>query len=99
MKPYVYSKYMYFLLYTADICKVFYSFGGGVRQSGKWDDIASLIISLPPLAEQKEIADYLDAKCAEIAELIKVKQDKIETMKQYRQSLIFEAVTGKINID
>lgn len=53
---------------------------------------------VPPLAEQQAIADYLDAKCGEIAELIKVKQDKIETLKQYRQSLIFEAVTGKINI-
>lgn len=48
---------------------------------------------------QKAIADYLDAKCAEIDELIKVKQEKIETLKQYRQSLIFEAVTGKIRID
>lgn len=47
---------------------------------------------------QKAIADYLDAKCAEIDELIKVKQEKIETLKQYRQSLIFEAVTGKTSI-
>lgn len=52
-------------------------------------------ILVPPLDEQKEIADYLDKGCAEIAELIKVKQEKIETLKQYRQSLIFEAVTGK----
>lgn len=55
-------------------------------------------IPVPPLSEQQEIADYLDAKCAEIDELIKVKQEKIETLKQYRQSLIFEAVTGKITI-
>lgn len=47
---------------------------------------------------QKAIADYLDAKCAEIDGLIKVKQEKIETLKQYRQSLIFEAVTGKTSI-
>lgn len=47
---------------------------------------------------QKAIADYLDAKCAEIDELIKVKQEKIETLKQYRQSLIFETVTGKTSI-
>lgn len=55
-------------------------------------------IPVPPLSEQQEIANYLDAKCAEIDELIKVKQEKIETLKQYRQSLIFEAVTGKITI-
>ena len=56
-------------------------------------------IPVPPLFEQQEIADYLDAKCAEIDDLIKVKQGKIETLKQYRQSLIFEAVTGKTTIE
>lgn len=55
-------------------------------------------IPVPPLSEQLEIAEYLDAKCVDIDELIKVKQEKIETLKQYRQSLIFEAVTGKITI-
>lgn len=59
----------------------------------------NMLIPVPPLAEQQEIAEYLDTKCSEIDELIKVKQEKIETLKQYRQSLIFEAVTGKIRID
>lgn len=56
-------------------------------------------IPVPPLSEQLEIAEYLDAKCVDIDELIKVKQEKIETLKQYRQSLIFEAVTGKTTIE
>lgn len=56
-------------------------------------------IPVPPLSEQQEIADYLDAKCVEIDDLIKVKQEKIENLKQYRQSLIFEAVTGKTSIE
>lgn len=55
-------------------------------------------IPVPPLSEQQEIANYLDRKCAEIDELIKVKQEKIENLKQYRQSLIFEAVTGKTSV-
>ena len=58
----------------------------------------NMLIPVPPLAEQQEIAEYLDTKCSEIDELIKVKQEKIETLKQYRQSLIFEAVTGKTPI-
>lgn len=61
--------------------------------------LTNFIVLVPPLSEQQEIADYLDAKCAEIDELIKVKQEKIETLKQYRQSLIFEAVTGKTTIE
>lgn len=61
--------------------------------------ISNTFLIVPPLSEQQAIADHLDAKCAEIDELIKVKQDKIETLKQYRQSLIFEAVTGKTTIE
>lgn len=57
--------------------------------------VKNFIVPTPTLAEQQAIAEYLDTKCAEIDELIKVKQEKIETLKQYRQSLIFEAVTGK----
>ena len=60
--------------------------------------VKNFSVPKPPLAEQQEIADYLDAKCADIDDLIKVKQEKIETLKQYRQSLIFEAVTGKTTI-
>ena len=49
----------------------------------------------PPLPEQQAIADYLDKKCAEIDELVAVKQQKIETLKEYKKSLIYEYVTGK----
>lgn len=62
------------------------------------ENMKAVRIPLPPIAEQREIADYLDAKCIEIDNLIKIKQDKIETLKQYRQSLIFEAVSGKTTI-
>lgn len=62
------------------------------------ENLKSVRIPLPTVEEQKAIAEYLDTKCAEIDELIKVKQEKIETLKQYRQSLIFEAVTGKTAI-
>lgn len=61
--------------------------------------VKNFIVPTPPLTEQQEIAAYIDKKCAEIDELIKVKQEKIETLKQYRQSLIFEAVTGKTTIE
>lgn len=63
------------------------------------ENLKSVRIPLPTLSEQQEIAQYLDAKCAEIDELIKVKQEKVETLKKYHQSLIFEAVTGKTKID
>lgn len=45
--------------------------------------------------EQQSITDYLDRKCSEIDELISIKQQKIEKLKDYKKSLIFECVTGK----
>jgi len=50
---------------------------------------------LPPIDEQRAIAEYLDAKCGEIDKLIAKKQLKIETLKEYKKSVIYEAVTGK----
>ena len=44
---------------------------------------------------QQQIADYLDKKCAEIDDLIKLKEQKIEKLKEYKKSLIYEYVTGK----
>lgn len=52
-------------------------------------------IVMPPLPEQQSIATYLDQKCSEIDELISIKQQKIEKLKDYKKSLIFECVTGK----
>lgn len=52
-------------------------------------------ILVSPISEQQSIADYLDQKCSEIDELISIKQQKIEKLKDYKKSLIFECVTGK----
>ena len=52
-------------------------------------------IVIPPIHEQQSIANYLDQKCSEIDELISIKQQKIEKLKDYKKSLIFECVTGK----
>ena len=53
------------------------------------------LIPYPPINEQQSIANYLDQKCDEIDELISIKQQKIEKLKDYKKSLIFECVTGK----
>lgn len=71
-------------------------YGGGSAQPVIASSvIENLSIILPPLAEQQAIADYLDKKCTEIdglkAKLIK----KRETLKELRQSIISEVVTGK----
>jgi len=52
-------------------------------------------VPIPPLHEQKAICDYLDEKCAVVNVLIAEKQKSIETVRQYKKSLIYEYVTGK----
>ena len=59
------------------------------------DRYSLLEIPLPPLSEQQSIASYLDTKCAEIDALIAIKQAKIEELKEYKKSVIYEYVTGK----
>lgn len=59
------------------------------------DFINNIYVQIPPLSEQQSIANYLDQKCSEIDELISIKQQKIEKLKDYKKSLIFECVTGK----
>lgn len=53
------------------------------------------IIYAKDIQTQHQIADYLDKKCAEIDDLIKLKEQKIEKLKEYKKSLIYEYVTGK----
>lgn len=57
--------------------------------------IAEFPVCIPLDLEQQSIANYLDQKCSEIDELISIKQQKIEKLKDYKKSLIFECVTGK----
>ena len=62
------------------------------------NDVSNITCVVPPLAEQKEIANFLDRKTEQIDELIALEVRKIELLKEYRQSLISHAVTGKIDV-
>ncbi|MEK4701279.1 restriction endonuclease subunit S [Solibacillus sp. FSL R7-0668] len=61
-------------------------------------DIKKFKVLLPPLKEQQEIAKYLDDETLKIESLIVNVKSQIEKLKEYRQSLIYEAVTGKIDV-
>ena len=62
------------------------------------DEVSNLTCIVPPLSEQTQIANFLDYRTEQIDELISAEQRKIEILKEYRQSLISEAVTGKTNV-
>lgn len=58
-------------------------------------DIGNIYVALPSPTEQKEIADYLDSKCSQVEETITDKQKQIETLEEYKKTIIYEYVTGK----
>ncbi len=69
--------------------------GGSTIFTISQEKIGNYIFPFPPIECQDDIVSYLDQKCAEIDNLIKLKQDKIETLKDYKKSIIYEYVTGK----
>lgn len=68
---------------------------GDGRQNLNLYDFVNLWIALPDLKEQETIADYLDLKCEEINMVIQEVNKQLETIEQYKKSLIYEYVTGK----
>ena len=68
---------------------------GFTRINIKVDRVFSQFITVPPLAEQREIADYLDKKCGEIDAVVENLDKQIDAYKRLKKSLINEVVTGK----
>lgn len=62
-------------------------------------DLGNLIVALPPITEQKLIADYLDSKCAEFNSTLSDIQSQIEALEEYKRSVITEAVTKGLDPD
>lgn len=84
--------YMYIMLKAANLNNLNTSNAQPLITGSK---VLNVSLPIPPLSEQQSITDYLDRKCSEIDELISIKQQKIEKLKNYKKSLIFECVTGK----
>lgn len=92
------SKFAYYLLHVFDLCKVFYWFGGGLRSTMRYEDVKIIPFMIPPLIEQKAIADYLDDRTAKIDQIVVTINDQIEKLKELRKTLINDVVTGKLKV-
>lgn len=89
----VMPEYACYLLKSYDNCAAFHNMGGGVRKILNFDELKHNLFVLPPISEQKAIAEFLDKKCGEVDALIADIQQEIETLEQYKRSVITEAVT------
>ena len=93
------SQFITYLLKAYDGCKAFHNMGGGVRKILNFSELKKQYIVYPTLVEQQRIADFLDAKCAEIDALTADIQTQIDTLEQYKRSVITETVTKGLNPD
>ena len=86
-----YAEKYFFVLWKNQI---FNSLGDdGVRSNLGKDDLLNIPMPIPSLSEQKAIAEFLDKKCGEVDALIADIQQEIETLEQYKRSVITESVT------
>lgn len=97
----IFKRYFHYLLRSC-YKDEFMRLSGGIRV-GQWDLPADALentpILIPPMDEQRRIADFLDAKCAEIDALTADIQTQIDTLEQYKRSVITETVTKGLNPD
>lgn len=89
------NRYYDYLLRFIDDKKVFVHLAKNLRSSLTETDFGAIKTVVPPYDEQKEIADYLDEKCAAIDEIIEKKQQLLTELDAYKKSVIYEYVTGK----
>ena len=94
----VIPEYTYYVYLTIDDSKGLKPYYTGLRNTVRTDTFNSIKYILPPLSEQEQIVSYLDEKTSEIDKTIELENKKIELLKEYRQSLISNVVTGKIKV-
>ncbi len=87
--------FMSYLMRAYDVQKVFYSMGGGLRQSLGYEDLRRMSIVAPDLDEQAKIARFLDRETVQIDGLIEKKARFIGLLKEKRAADIIAAITPK----
>lgn len=90
------KKFLMYYLRSMAYNNVFLALSMGIRVRScdlNWNKLANLPYAIPPIQVQHRIADFLDAKCAKIDSIKKNVESEIEALKQYKQSVITEAVT------
>jgi len=92
------SRYFHRMLSGFRISGFFSSSKAGVNNTFNQSEINNLWVVVPPLEEQKDIADYLDRETEYIDTLVKKIRESIAKLREYRTALISAAVTGKIDV-
>jgi type I restriction enzyme S subunit len=93
------NKYYFYTLFNQGLIDLLNNQSTGVKLPRvSPETILNTKIIYPPIKEQMEIVEYIDLHSKEIDNLIQLEHKKIEFLKEYRQSLISEVITGKMKV-
>lgn len=91
-------EFIYYLYLSIDDKKGFKSLYKGLRKVIPLPSLLSAYINLPPISEQNEIVAYIDRKVAQIDKMKAAELAQIDKLKEYKQRLISDVVTGKVKV-
>lgn len=92
--------YYDWLFHTTLFADEFYKWGHGIVDdlwTTRWQEMKRILVPVPPYETQSAIASYLDTQCAKIDEIIAQAKASMEDYKQWKASIIYEAVTKGLN--
>lgn len=92
------KRYIMYYLRSMAYSDVFLAMATGIRVRScdlRWNKLAELSYPVPPVTEQKAIVEYIDGMINKTDAVIADKKGQLETLEEYKKSLIFEYVTGK----
>jgi type I restriction enzyme S subunit len=95
------SEYLVYILasmYSKKAIWTYVKFTTGIQNLDLTSLLSTEKIPLPPIDEQRAIVSYIEAKCAKINSLISDIELEIDYLKEYKQRLIADCVTGQINV-
>lgn len=94
-----YAKYVFFSLYKRGVTNLYFKQTTGLQNLDLTRYFREVKVPVPPLETQQSIAKFLDNKCHLIDSLVEDIQSQIETLSEYKKSVITEAVTKGLNPD
>ena len=95
------KRYIMYYLRSMAYNDVFVALATGIRVRScdlRWNKLAELLYPMPPVEEQQVIVEHIDSVLERTNAIIADKKQQIETIEEYKKSLIFEYVTGKKEI-
>lgn len=94
-------RYIHYLFRSSDYMEEFYRNGRGIVAdlwTTRYSEMRNIFVPIPPLPEQNEIVAYIDHKVAQIDKMKAAELAQIDKLKEYKQRLISDVVTGKVKV-